>query len=121
GRFDEASAAANDVPTSFAYLIFHSENSDRQNNGSYVYQFVGRRWSVANNEGTNGLPYRAAMDPRVQWEQGTGAQALAFDNSPLYLTLKYTSRSSSTVLATGVEARLIEAEAALRAGSANWL
>ncbi|HEX2167714.1 MAG TPA: hypothetical protein VHG09_10825, partial [Longimicrobiales bacterium] len=121
GRFDEASAAANDVPTDFVYLIYHSENSDRQNNGSYVYQYVGRRWSVANNEGTNGLPFRAAMDPRVPWMQGTGAQELAFDNSPLYLTLRYSSRSSPTPLAAGVEARLIEAEAALQAGSANWL
>lgn len=121
GRFDEASAAANDVPTDFVYLIHHSENSDRQNNGSYVYQYVGRRWSVANNEGTNGLPFRTAMDPRVPWMQGTGAQEVAFDNSPLYLTLRYTSRTSPTPLAAGVEARLIEAEAALRAGSANWL
>lgn len=121
GRFDEAAAAANDVPTSFIYNIFHSENSTRQENGSYVYQFVGRRWAVADGEGTNGLPFRSAMDPRVPWMQGTGAQELGFDNSPLYLTLKYTSRSASTALATGIEARLIEAEAALHAGSANWL
>jgi hypothetical protein len=121
GRYQEAAAAANDVPTSFRYLIFHSENSDRQNNGSYVYQVVGRRWSVADTEGINGLPFRSAMDPRVPWMRGTGAQADAFDNSPLYLTLKYTSRSDATALATGAEARLIEAEAALQAGSANWL
>ena len=121
GRFDEASLAANDVPTDFVYLVHHSENSDRQNNGSYVYQYVGRRWSVANNEGMNGLPYREAMDPRVPWMRGTGGQADAFDNSPLYLALKYPTRSSPSPLATGVEARLIEAEAALRAGSPNWL
>lgn len=121
GRFDEAAAAADDVPTDFIHLVHHSENSDRQNNGAYVYQYVGRRWSVANNEGTNGLPFRAAMDPRVPWARGTGAQADAFDNSPLYLSLKYPSRTAPSPLATGVEARLIEAEAALRAGSPNWL
>jgi hypothetical protein len=120
-RYAEAAAAAADVPTGFVYNIYHSENSDRQNNGSYVFQFVGRRWSVADNDGSNGLPFRSAMDPRVPWAQGTGGQSLAFDNSPLYLTQKYTSRSASTALATGVEARLIEAEAALQSGSAAWL
>ncbi len=121
GRFADAAAAAASVPTAFVYDIYHSENSDRQNNGAYVYQYVGRRWSVADREGTNGLPFRSAMDPRVPWETGTGAQATAFDNSPLYLSLKYTSRSAATTLASGLEARLIEAEAALQAGSGSWL
>ncbi|HEX6307967.1 MAG TPA: hypothetical protein VFZ69_07255 [Longimicrobiales bacterium] len=121
GRFDEAAAAANDVQTAFVYHVFHSENSDRQNNGSYVYQYVGRRWSVADHDGSNGLPFRSDMDPRVPWMRGAGSLADAFDNSPLYLSLKYTSRSAPTPLATGVEARLIEAEAALRAGGPNWL
>ncbi|HSJ10403.1 MAG TPA: hypothetical protein VK928_10830 [Longimicrobiales bacterium] len=121
GRHADAAVAANGVPTSFSYQVFHSENSARQNNGSYAYQVIGRRWSVADSEGTNGLPFRSAMDPRVPWMRGTGAQATAFDNSPLYLTLKYPSYSSPVVLASGVEARLIEAEAALRAGNGAWL
>lgn len=121
GRFADAAAAAAAVPTEFVYYVYHSENSDRQNNGAYVYQYVGRRWSVAEREGENGLPFRSAMDPRVPWELGTGSQAQAFDNSPLYLSLKYTSRSAATVLASGVEARLIEAEAALQTGSDSWL
>ena len=121
GRYAEAATAAAAVPTDFVYDIFHSENSDRQNNGSYVFQYVGRRWAVADRDGENGLPFRSALDPRVPWALGTGAQSQAFDNSPLYLSLKYTSRSASTTLASGVEARLIEAEAALQAGSASWL
>jgi starch-binding outer membrane protein, SusD/RagB family len=119
GRFADAKAAVDAVPTSFVYWIYHSENSVRQENGSYVYQFVGRRWSVADREGTNGLPFRSAMDPRVPWQESP--TAVSFDNSPLWLSLKYTSRSAPTALATGVEARLIEAEADLQAGSANWL
>jgi starch-binding outer membrane protein, SusD/RagB family len=121
GRFADARGAVDAVPTSFIYNVFHSENTDRQNNGMYVYQYVGRRWSVADVEGTNGLPFRSAADPRVPWQQGSGAQAVAFDNSPLYLSLKYTSRTAPTALATGIEARLIEAEADLRVGSLNWL
>jgi hypothetical protein len=39
----------------------------------------------------------------------------------LYDQLKYTAWNTPVVLASGIEARLIEAEAALAAGDPNWL
>lgn len=120
GRFADAAAAAQDVPTSFVYRIFHSENSARQHNAAFSFMYLERRWSVADREG-GGLPFRSDNDPRVPWARGTGAQAVGFDESPLYLQLKYPNRSASVVLASGLEARLIQAEAALEAGQANWL
>jgi starch-binding outer membrane protein, SusD/RagB family len=89
----------------------------RQQNAGFVYQYQGRRWSVADRKGTNGLPFRSASDPRVPWVRGTGGLATGFDNSPLFLQQKYTEFGSAVVLASGMEARLIEAEAALRAGT----
>lgn len=121
GQFGNAAAAVAGVPTSFHYVIEHSTNSARQENGVHTYQWLGRRFSVADNEGGNGLPYRSANDPRVPWALGNGTTNVAFDNSPLYVASVFPSRSSPTVLATGVEARLIEAEAALQAGGAGWI
>src|SRR5207248_11617936 len=71
------------------------------------------RFSVSDREGTNGLDFRSAGDPRIVAPQnGKG-----FDNaSPLYVLQKYTSATSPVHVADGVEARLIEAEAQLRAG-----
>jgi hypothetical protein len=46
---------------------------------------------------------------------------VGFDNSPLYVALKTPAYTTPTVLASGLEARLIEAEAALRGGGGNWL
>jgi hypothetical protein len=76
-------------------------------------------FSVPNAEGGNGLPWRTANDPRVPWVD-TGTEG--FDGeTPFFLQEKYLAKESSTNLATGTEARLIEAEAALRAGNTNLM
>ncbi len=118
GNTTGAAAAAAAVPTSFSYQIFASANTPRQNNGTYSFNHLSRRWTVSDREGGNGLPYRSDNDPRVPSGRGTGGQSVGFDNStPLFLELKYPDRSSSTPLAEGIEARLIEAEAALKGGN----
>ena len=123
GRFTEAAAAvsATAVATSFAFQFQHSDNTTRQNNGLFGLTFLDPRMSVANAEGTNGLAYRADNDPRVLQRRGTGTggePANGFDGSPMFLQLKYPSRSAVVTAASGVEARLIEAEAQLQAGDA---
>lgn len=115
GDFAGAAAAVAAVPTTFVYDILHDENSGRQNNGIFSFAQSARRFSIPDREGGNGLPFRSlgATDPRLAVRRaGTG-----FDNvTPLFVTAKYQSRSSPTMLASGVEARLIEAEAALNGG-----
>jgi hypothetical protein len=118
GQFAAAASAVAGVPTTFNYFIFASANTGRQNNGTYDWQYLSRRWTISDKEGTNGLPYRSDNDPRTPWVRGTGGLAVGFDAStPLNLQLKYPDRSSATPLAQGIEARLIEAEAALKAGN----
>jgi len=118
-RFPEARQAVAGVPTAFDYQLAYSENSARQQNGVFVTNAINRRFSVSANEGTNGLPFRADNDPRVAAPRGTGGAATGFDGAtPLFIASKYGSRSAPISLANGVEARLIEAEAQLRAGDA---
>jgi len=107
-----AAALVAPVPTDWVWLVFHSDNSDRQNNGVWEFNWNEGRWTQANNEGTNGLPFRNG-DPRTPFTfLGAG-----FDGQrALYGTLKYPDRNAEVVLASGVEARLIEAEAQLQAG-----
>ena len=107
-----AAAAVAGVPTDYVYFIFHSESGSsndvfsKQNNG---------RFSQSDLEGGNGVAFRSAGDPRTPWEQDPLG---GFDeNIPLYHSLLYTSFSDDHPLATGVEARLIEAEAQLQAGN----
>lgn len=117
GQFAAAAATVAAVPTSFRYVIFHDENSGRQNNGIFVFAQTGRRFAIPDREGINGLPFRSLNDPRAPAFRAS-ATAIGFDAStPLIVTPKFASRSASTPVAEGVEARLIEAEAALQAGN----
>jgi starch-binding outer membrane protein, SusD/RagB family len=117
GDFAGAAAAIAAVPTSFVYSTFHSTATDRQKNGVFVFNNQAplgtARFSVADVEGTNGLNFLSAADPRVVAPQnGKG-----FDNaSPLFVLSKYASQTSPVHVADGVEARLIAAEAQLQAG-----
>lgn len=115
GQYAAAGSAVNTVPTGFVYAIQGSTNSARQNNGvwNYTVNFFG--FSVPDAEGTNGIPFLSANDPRVPWED-TGE--VGFDGeTPYFMQGKYPVKESDTPLASGIEARLIEAEAALQAGN----
>jgi len=113
GRYSEAAAAVASVPTDFLRPILHSANTGDQENPIFNLQSNGR-YALSDMEGGNGLPFRSAGDPRIPWvELGTGFDGI----NALFLSQKYSeSRAASVVLADGVEARLIEAEAALDAG-----
>jgi starch-binding outer membrane protein, SusD/RagB family len=124
GQFEQAAEAAASVPTGFVYEMEFSENTLRQNNGVWSITHDRRGFGVSHREGGNGAPFRqgssqdpASQDPRVPYTR---------DNNPAidrpyahFIQLKYPDRASAMPLATGIEARLIEAEAALRSGEAG--
>jgi hypothetical protein len=121
GNFAAAAAAVASVPSSFEYAIEHSETTGRQNNAFYTFNYLESRFTVADREGVNGIPIVELNDPRASIFKASdelGANyELGFDGStPLYFTSKYREYKSPTPLATGAEARLIEAEAALKVG-----
>lgn len=114
-----AAAAVAAVPTTYVWQIEHSANSSQQYNAVYTLGYNGR-YTVADGEGGNGMPFRSALDPRVLWKN-SGAKG--FDKqTPLYYDLRYSGQDAPVALASGVEARLIEAEAALQGGQIDtWL
>ena len=115
GQFPNAATAVSAVPTSFEYLVRSSANSLRQNNGIWNYTANTFAFSVPDREGGNGLPYLSAADPRLE-VVATGQRG--FDRAtPFNLQLKYPDLQSNVVLASGIEARLIQAESQLRAGT----
>jgi starch-binding outer membrane protein, SusD/RagB family len=119
GRWDDAAAAVSTVPTAFAFAIEASTNSDRQRNGIWHYFFNSASFSVADQEGGVGLAFVTDADPRVAAEPTGG---VGFDGeTPFVISAKYADATTPTVLADGVEARLIEAEAALRSGSPSLM
>lgn len=119
----EAAAAVAAVPTNFVYELPFSTPTNAPGNGLWHHVNSERRSSAATNEGTNGLPFfnrvttgNPTSDPRAPVTY-IAAGGLSNPNLPQYAQQKYPTRGSAMPVANGVEARLIEAEAALRAGN----
>jgi hypothetical protein len=122
GRFAEAAAAVQDVPTDYVYQNEYTFNDNPLAATATGWALEGLdegRRSVADREGGNGLDFVSANDPRVPTDSvGTTSNGAL----GLYTAQKYPSGSTPIVIASGIEARLIEAEAALRANDLpTWL
>lgn len=112
---DTVASAAN-VPTTFAYVVQHDLNTTRQQNGVYSGMRKFKRYGIADKEGGVGLPWRTTLDPRTTFTR-VPATNRGFDGvTPQFDQLRYVDEKASITLATGLEARLINAEAALRRG-----
>ena len=113
-KYAEAAAAVAAVPTSYVFNAEYTSSLATQLNELYQFSVASTKLvSVSDREGTNGLDFRSANDPRVPWAfVGKGADGV----SDIYAFTKMTSLASPIVLASGIEARLIEAEAKLKAG-----
>lgn len=122
-----AAAAVTAVPTSFTYTMFHSQATNQ--NQYWLFNNNARRYSVGNSEGGNGLNFATANDPRVPVCVGgsTACRAPTVNapnttrddlGTPYHVQMIWGTRDASVNIMRGVDARMIEAEGALRAGNA---
>lgn len=120
GQFASAAAAVAAVPTGYSYEALYSTADLRTNNNMKAFIFDFDYLSVSDREGGNGLNFASANDPRVPVHFAGPSR---FDSkTPHYQFLPYDSFGSPIVNASGKEARLIEAEAALQAVNIpTWL
>jgi hypothetical protein len=114
------------VPSNYQYIYRHSQTTARQNNGTWAVTASVGRFGVPDREGGNGLPFRSegdaanttSRDLRVPSARRTNNQGRGFDNSTIqWIQQKHATRDTLAIIADGVEARLIEAEAQLRASN----
>ena len=116
GQWAAAATAVAAVPTSFVYQNTHSDNAG--NNQIWALNTSAKRYVVADNEGGNGLPFRSANDPRLP----TAAGGNAFDANTPFVNTTLWAKNDPVTIVSGIEARLIEAEAALQANDVtNYL
>jgi len=121
-QFAQAAAAVASVPTAFEYVTSHSSSDARTKNFMKSFIFDFDYLSVSDGEGTNGLNFASANDPRVVVDNPAPGVSRFDGKTPHFRLLKYNSWDAPVVVASGLEARLIEAEAALRANDfAGWL
>jgi len=114
GDYASAAQAVTNVPDDFRFgHLIHWQGSVLQVDG---IQPLLAHVTVANGEGQNGLDYLTSHDPRTSSHQtGTSNSGQAIFTPDAYVGV------TPFVLASGVEARLIQAEAALQTSDASWL
>jgi starch-binding outer membrane protein, SusD/RagB family len=120
GQAAAAAAAVQGVPTSFVFNVEYAPGAFETPNPVFNMVNEERRISASIQEGTvnRGLPFGVApRDPRIAISNTSVASNSG--DVPTWLQLKYPSQGASIPLASGTEARLIEAEAALSNGTST--
>jgi hypothetical protein len=116
-QYSQAATVAATVATSYVYLVQHSRTTII--NDVYDWMVGTKNFGVVNREGGNGLDYLSSGDPRISF---AATAVPGQDGSPTISPNKFPAGDSPVILANGIEARLIEAEAALDAGNTvAWL
>lgn len=124
-RKPEAATAVAGVATSYQYKIYHSQTT--MQNQYWAYNLNSGRYSVSDKEGTNGMDFVSAKDPRVPVCEAreTACKAIGVTRTnrddltrPLNVLMLWPGREDAIPVMQGVDARMIEAEAQLKAGNA---
>jgi hypothetical protein len=119
GKWAEAAAAVSSVPTNFQLLATFSLTSG--SNQIWSLGASAKRWTVGDSFDVTGviknsLPYASAKDPRVPvtgTTLGTSPAGRGFDGSTNLVFTTLFARTDPTPILSGIDARLIEAEAKL--------
>jgi hypothetical protein len=122
GKFPEAAAAVAAVPTSFQLLATFSLTSG--SNQIWSLGQSAKRWTVGDSFDVTGiiknsLPFASAKDPRIPVTGstlGTSAAGRGFDGATNLVYTTLWARTDPTPIVSGIDARMIEAEAKLKAG-----
>jgi len=120
GRYQDAAATVAEVPSEFVYVPdainggFNLFASD----GQYSDPSAGFAYLAENREGENGLAFVAEHDSRVPTVYLRQRSIVPADS--MFIQTKYPSQDIRIIVASGVEARLIEAEAAYNANNPSW-
>jgi len=130
GNYADAATAVASVPDEFQYVLHYDQTaSPGPNDGNLNRSFAfadfdrfsgatGIPLTMVDRDGENGLPFMSSNDPRSAWvDDGTNQ----FGRPQIHPAKYSIAGDGPLVIASGVEARLIQAEAALKAGSGSWL
>jgi hypothetical protein len=117
-RYADAATAVAAVPTDYVYNVEFSTTTIV--NDVYDWMLATPNFGPADKEGRNGLDYVSSKDPRIKVDASKTRPGQ--DGTPIWLTQMYPRGDSPVPLATGIEARLIEAENLLANNDASgWL
>ncbi len=138
GRFADAAAAVQGVPTSFQYRALYSASGVSPSVVATVWVDYsspeGTIGTVGDRKGINGLPFASSRDPRIPLTPAPMQEPTRFPlttyqipaahvptGAPWWGKSAAVKNAQSVVISNGIAARLTEAEAAINAGNASYL
>ncbi len=114
-QYDKALTEVSGIPTSYQYNLSFSKTSTTAK-GYFHNTLNDITASIGNAEGNNGLNFVGALDPRVTYH------TLTTSGGAQYFPKLYFAADFTIPLASGIQARLIEAEVLLKKGMiTEWL
>lgn len=118
GDYAGAAATVASVPTSFQYNFDYSTSSTSDDNEWWVMGPSVKRYNAGDSVDVagqifNAIPFARLNDPRVSV---TNTNTKAEDNTSTFWQVNNWNRDDPIPLASGIDARLIEAEAKLQTG-----
>ena len=117
-RYGDAATAVAAVATDYVYNVEYSNTTII--NDVYDWMFATPNFGPADREGAVGLNYVTSGDPRIKVDATRTRPGQ--DGTPIWVTQMFTRGDAPVPLATGIEARLIEAEDLLDKNNvAGWL
>lgn len=121
GQTANAAAAVAGVPTSFVYNATYSKFTTGIENVIYSWMLGTRNFGASDKEGTNGLDFVSSGDPRIKVDGSPAGMKPGQDRTPTPTLLQFPSTDAPIPVASGYEARMIEAENQLANNDPNWL
>jgi hypothetical protein len=111
--FTAAAALVASIPTNFVWNAVFTTNTTGVVNAIYDWSSATQNFGASDKEGINGLDFVSAKDPRVRVD---GTKTIkGQDGSVVPQLNQYPKAESPVPVATGIEARMIQAEAYLAA------
>jgi starch-binding outer membrane protein, SusD/RagB family len=123
GKFAEAATTVAAVPTTYQYTLTYSQSTQSNEIWNLNFARSSARYTVGDSLDhtttliKNAIPFASAKDPRLPVTgTSTNTAAKGIDNlTPWVGQLIWTARETPVVIVSGIDARLIEAEAKLQA------
>jgi hypothetical protein len=107
------------IPTTYKYNAVFGTSTAGVGNAIYDWASSTKNFGVLDKEGGNGLDYVSAQDPRVKID--TTKISAGQDGTRTPALNQYTTLDAPVTVASGIEARMIQAEAQLANGDPNWI
>lgn len=114
-----AAALVAAIPTAYKYNVVFGTSTSGLGNAIYDWANATKNFSAVDKEGINGLDYISSADPRIKVDPTKVSAGQDGTRTPALN--QYASLDAPVTVASGIEARMIEAEAQLANGNPGWI